>query len=267
MLQLKLIGATATTVQPHNRHKAAGATQKQRDNGEAIARAEAQIAQLHAERALVCFTDGSCTPAKGWATGAAAVVYTRLRGEVSRRRSRSLGASTNNVGELTAVGLALDLVRESLEKRAQEPSSVSPLLQQLQQPQPPRARQAPPTLPPIAILTDSSYAIGVLTNPRWQPAKNVELIQRLKTQMQCLQCSSGREIRLLHVPAHCSIDDNELADRLAKAAARGTEHDYVMHDVSAPGNDYILPVCAVLCCPPGLLWRRRRRPRFAAASH
>ena len=57
--------------------------------------------------AAVCFTDGSCKGNPGPA-GAGAVV--KLPGGQVLERSMALGVATNNVGELAAVGLALDLL-------------------------------------------------------------------------------------------------------------------------------------------------------------
>ncbi|MEO1234542.1 MAG: RNase H family protein, partial [Myxococcota bacterium] len=82
-------------------------------------------------RGVLCFTDGSCRGNPGPAgSGACVWLPSGRRGEASR----SLGRATNNVAELTAIGLALELLDE--EGVAQDH--------------------------PGAIFTDSAYAHGVL---------------------------------------------------------------------------------------------------------
>ena len=95
-------------------------------------------------------------------------------------RYAALGRATNNVGELTAVGLALDLCDE-----AGVADGVS-----------------------VEVLTDSKYTHGVLTKG-WKAKANAELIASLKARIK------KRTVRLHWIAGHAGIDGNERADALA----------------------------------------------------
>lgn len=130
------------------------------------------------------YTDGSSKGNPGPA-GAGAVVElpSGRRGECSR----ALGRTTNNVGELTAVGCALDLL---------DAAGVEP-----------RA--------PVAVFTDSSYAHGVLSRG-WKAKANTELIRDLKVR---LKARPG--VALHWIAAHVGTAGNEQADALAEQGTRG----------------------------------------------
>ncbi|MDP6931332.1 MAG: reverse transcriptase-like protein [Myxococcota bacterium] len=170
-----------------------GGKRKRRGSGFGSAKnrtaAQADAARLAAkdlvasfsETAAVCFTDGSCSGNPGPA-GAGAVV--RLPGGEKLEGSLSVGIATNNVGELMAVGLALDLLDQ-----AEFPSTER-----------------------VEILTDSSYVHGVLTQG-WKAKANRELILGLRSRLE------EREARLHWVAGHAGIEDNERADTLANQGA------------------------------------------------
>ncbi len=131
----------------------------------------------------VAFTDGSCQGNPGPA-GAGAVV--RLADGRSLEASRALGIATNNVGELTAIGMALDLLLEG---------GVDPT-------------------EPVALFTDSKYAMGVLVEG-WKAKANKELIQAIRTQL-----VPWSALQVLWVAGHVGIEMNERADALAGQGAR-----------------------------------------------
>lgn len=134
--------------------------------------------------AVQVFTDGACRGNPGPAgAGALAVLPDGRRGEASL----SLGHATNNVGELTAIGVGLDLLDE--------------------------AGVAPDA--PVALFTDSRYAIGVLTQG-WKAKANRELIGALRGR---LEARPGVDVHW--VAGHVGIDDNERADTLANLGADG----------------------------------------------
>ncbi len=153
--------------------------------------AQAAAARAQASRDLaaipegthVAFTDGACRGNPG-PTGAGAVV--RLGDGTVLERGLSLGRSTNNVGELTAVGLALDLL---------EAGGVQP-------------QEA------VVLHTDSKYTLGVLTQG-WKAKANRELILGLRERL-----SHWTELEVRWVAGHVGIPENERADELASAAAR-----------------------------------------------
>jgi ribonuclease HI len=131
----------------------------------------------------LAFTDGACKGNPGPA-GAAAVL--RLADGRHAERAVSLGRATNNVGELTAVGLALDLLEEA----------------------------GVDTEEPVALFSDSEYAAGVLVKG-WKARANAELIARLKGRLR-----SWPRLQVQWTPGHAGVPENERADRLATEACR-----------------------------------------------
>ena len=140
------------------------------------------------EGVVVAYTDGACSGNPGPA-GAGALVQLP-NGRVGES-SQWLGQATNNVGELAAIGLALDL----LETGGVKPDST------------------------VVLYSDSNYARGVLTLG-WKAKANRELILGLRER---LTVWSALEIRW--VPGHEGVDGNERADELARAGAQGTTHE------------------------------------------
>lgn len=129
----------------------------------------------------LCFTDGACKGNPG-PTGSGAVV--KLADGTLLERKAYLGRATNNVGELSAIGLALDLLDE--------------------------AGIAPDA--PVALFTDSQYSFGVLAKG-WKAKKNTELILGLRARLK-----QRPGVSLDWVAGHVGIPENERADRLAVEA-------------------------------------------------
>ena len=127
--------------------------------------------------AAVCFTDGACKGNPGPA-GAGAVV--RLPDGTRMEAHRALGRATNNVGELTAIGLACEL----LDQAGFDPTA------------------------PVEILTDSKYCHGLLSLG-WKGKANRELIDGVKAQL------AQRRHRIHWIAGHVGIAENERADALA----------------------------------------------------
>ncbi len=138
------------------------------------------------EGAVVAYTDGACSGNPG-PSGSGAVVY--IPDGRSGQASRSLGVATNNVGELDAIGLALDLMEEA---------GVS--------------RDAV-----VVIYSDSKYARGVLTLG-WKAKANRELILGLRDRLDLWQA-----LQIRWVPGHEGVEGNELADALARDGAQGID--------------------------------------------
>ncbi|HEU5056442.1 MAG TPA: ribonuclease H [Kofleriaceae bacterium] len=142
-----------------------------------------------AERApdpIIVYTDGGATPNPG-PCGIGVVILDR--GE-RREISEYLGEGTNNIAELTAVLRGLEAIAPAE-----------------------RAR-------PVLLHTDSEYSIGVLTL-NWKPKKNIELIAALRELM-----GHFPRLRLVKVPAHSGVPENERCDQLATLAVtrRGDGH-------------------------------------------
>lgn len=136
------------------------------------------------EGTVVAFTDGACRGNPGPAGSGARLELPdgrRLEGALS------LGRATNNVAELEAVGLALDLLdRAGVDAEAT-----------------------------VALLTDSDYTHGVLVRG-WKAKANRDRILALRER---LQARPG--ITLHWVAGHAGIEGNEAADRLANAGVEG----------------------------------------------
>lgn len=132
---------------------------------------------------LAIMTDGSCKPANPGPGGCAAVLFDEDTRKVISYRKLSLGHSTNNIAELTAVKLGIELMLESGQAG-------------------------------LKFYTDSQYAIGILSKG-WKAQKNVELVTEIRNLL------IGKNIKFEWVKGHSSNQINEFADGLAKQAAEG----------------------------------------------
>ena len=108
----------------------------------------------------------------------------------------ALGKGTNNLGELWAMGMALEFISLLLEMGRWEKGEVH-------------------------IFSDSSYSIGGL-NGTTTPKSNLDLFSAVKAKYHHL-LALGVEIFLHWVKAHAGIDYNEKADELAGAANEDSE--------------------------------------------
>lgn len=132
------------------------------------------VASLSAQAAL-CFTDGACKGNPGPA-GAGCVV--RLPDGTHHEQWRALGMGTNNVGELTAIGMAMDILAE-LGFTGE-----------------------------VHVLSDSDYARGVLVGG-WKAKANQELIADVKAKVK------RHKAKVHWIAGHVGIPENERADVLA----------------------------------------------------
>ncbi len=132
-----------------------------------------------AANAIRCFTDGACTGNPGPAGSGLLVKFPDGR---AVERHKALGFSTNNVGELTAIEMALDALDEA----------------------------AIPPGDPVVIFSDSQYAKGVLTQ-NWKAKANVELIAGIRVR---LKARPGATLQW--VAGHVGLAENERADALAR---------------------------------------------------
>ncbi len=131
-----------------------------------------------------CFTDGGCIGNPGPA-GAGAVV--QLPDGRVGEACRSLGRGTNNIGELTAIGMAMALLDEA----------------------------DVPVDAPAVVFTDSQYANGVLALG-WKAKANAELVAAVRASL-----LRRPNVRLQWIAGHVGIAGNERADRLADAGIKG----------------------------------------------
>ena len=142
------------------------------------------------ETTIRAYTDGGCKGNPGPAGAGARVELPDGRiGEACA----SLGRGTNNIAELAAVGLAMDLLEE-----AKVPNDTA-----------------------IALFSDSSYTNGVLVRG-WKAKKNTELIMGLRERLK-----AWPNLVIHWVAGHVGVAGNERADRLANAGIIGrTEHNW-----------------------------------------
>ncbi len=124
------------------------------------------------------FTDGASSGNPGPAGIGALLLYKDNRKEICE----SIGRATNNIAELTAIKVALaSLKRQDL---------------------------------PVRVFTDSSYAIGLLTQ-EWKPRVNQDVVVEIKSMMKTF-----KDLELIKVRGHAGIKENEVADFLATAAIK-----------------------------------------------
>jgi ribonuclease HI len=122
------------------------------------------------------WTDGAASGNPGPAGLGVVLLFREHRKEVSRY----LGETTNNVAELTAILVALRLVkRRDL---------------------------------PVRIHADSTYAIGVVTGA-YRAKANTDLVDEIRAEARLF-----RDLHFVKVAAHAGIELNERADALARLA-------------------------------------------------
>jgi len=126
----------------------------------------------------IAYTDGACSGNPGPAGSGMVVI---APGGKIHEGFEFLGHATNNVAELTAVLRGVECI-------------------------PRDAKTA-------AVMTDSKYAIGVLTKG-WKAKVNQELILHTRKVL------AGRSLHLVYVPGHAGVPMNERADELAREAVR-----------------------------------------------
>jgi ribonuclease HI len=122
-----------------------------------------------------------------------------------REHGEYLGVGTNNIAELVAIerGVEMASVLDAAPlRRAESVAGES---------------GAPPRVPgsdvrPVHVHTDSGYAIGVLSKG-WRAKANQTLIERVR---KLLAARPG--VKLVKVPGHAGVPENERCDALARAA-------------------------------------------------
>jgi ribonuclease HI len=130
------------------------------------------------ENCIRIYTDGASSGNPGPSGIGILFIY----GDSKREISKSIGTATNNIAELTAIKVALEeLKRMDL---------------------------------PVCIFTDSSYAVGLLTQ-NWKPKKNQDLVVEIRALM-----GKFSDLRFQKVAGHSGIKENEVADYLATSAIK-----------------------------------------------
>ena len=135
------------------------------------------------------FTDGSCR-ANG--NGGIGIVWLK-NGEKVYEYSKGYKETTNNRMELAAIGVALKSIKKPIDS--------------------------------LTIVSDSEYALGCIFNESWNPKKNIELITKIKYQLQETQKLVKNPIQYVHTDGHQNDDSeytkwNNYCDSLAQKQSK-----------------------------------------------
>ncbi|MEW8545908.1 MAG: ribonuclease H family protein, partial [Candidatus Thiodiazotropha sp.] len=147
-----------------------------------------KLVQEVPEDTVISFTDGSCVSNPGPCGAGAVIYYPNHSSPVTLKRPVSAHGSI-----LLAELVAILAVVENLS-----------------------SRQAP--VSHVRMFCDSQSAVGILTL-NWRSDNYQDVIKKIKEGFKQLEIN-GVEIELMWSPGHADIEGNELADELAKSAAK-----------------------------------------------
>ena len=139
------------------------------------------------------FTDGSCRENPG-PCGAGACVYLPGQEECVELKKPVSKLASILLGELVAIEIALNFIQCEAKKKR---------------------------LTNVKIFSDSQSAVGLLTLG-WTPSSYQGTINQIKQLIDSLK-QKGLEINIAWTPGHADIAGNEIADKLAKEAAKEAE--------------------------------------------
>ena len=131
----------------------------------------------------VIYTDGSC---RGNGNGGVGIIWLKDGNKVFEY-SKGFKNTTNNKMELMAIYIALSSIKKEINS--------------------------------LEIVSDSEYAIGVLTKP-WNPKKNKELIEVIKQRIILTQNLVKSPIKWSHTYGHSDNEWNNLCDKLAQSESK-----------------------------------------------
>ena len=120
------------------------------------------------------YVDGSC---RGNKNGGIGIVWVK-NGKKVFEYSKGYKNVTNNIMELLAIGKALASIKKPIDS--------------------------------LEIVSDSEYALGCIFNEKWNPKKNVELINKIKKQLKITQSLVKTQIKYRHVDGHQRGDTNDI---------------------------------------------------------
>ena len=144
---------------------------------------------------LLAFTDGSAQGNPGPCGAGAHLVDKVFHGWSGSEAIGALGHGSNSIGELWAVGMALELAAERLEC-------------------------LPGAYTHLFIFIDSAYTVGCL-DKSWRSKTNQCLVSAVRARIRVLR--TFVEVHLVWVPAHVGIQENEHADFLAEKGSSLSE--------------------------------------------
>jgi ribonuclease HI len=147
---------------------------------------EEKVAPFSSAETVHLWTDGACSGNPG-PMGIGIVV---VAGKKRKEHGEYLGTGTNNIAELTAIRRGLEIAGEFLSGRDR----------------------------PIRVYSDSSYAIGLLSQG-WKARANQELVAELREFIR-----GYRSLRMVKVEGHAGMPENERCDLLARQAIARNRH-------------------------------------------
>ena len=139
---------------------------------------------------LICYTDGSASPNPG-PTGAGACLFNIAESNITDL-GLPLGFSTNNVGELVAIGLLLQELLDSFDDSTDRPFRVT-------------------------LFTDSLYASSAIKSSK-APLAHSSLVLNLRVLF--ARVSARFTVSIFWIRGHCGAGGNERVDRVAKKFAK-----------------------------------------------
>jgi ribonuclease HI len=122
------------------------------------------------------------------------------RGYTAITAWKSVFPATNNISELEAIELGLELAMRAA-------MTMAPL--------PEKDAQQQKSKCVIEIMTDSQWALGILESG-WKVKANKELVERIKKKIHRCRSNLGHTLRIHWVRGHCGIGGNEMAHKLAQ---------------------------------------------------
>lgn len=130
------------------------------------------------------YTDGSC---RANSNGGIGIVWIK-DGKKVFEYSKGFKNTTNNQMELLAIGIALRSIKKPINS--------------------------------LEIISDSEYALGCIFNEKWNPKKNIELINKIRKQVIKTQQLVKEPIKCRHIYGHQKVGGvdmvwNNYVDKLA----------------------------------------------------
>jgi ribonuclease HI len=152
-----------------------------------------KITETTENTAIAC-TDGSCLNNPG-PCGAGAIIF--VEEETSELKQPVCKRGSILLGELIAIKIVLEYIDQPEIRRKIEL---------------------------LTILSDSQTAIGILTL-HWKIENHKRITLKILDKLKRIQ-KNGIEIKIHMSPGHANADGHEIADRLAKEAAKEAEQNH-----------------------------------------
>ena len=182
---------------------------------EARRRAIVAVNKAKEENAIVVFTDGSAMPNPGPA-GAGVYILTSSAAAPTIECFAAIGEATNNIGELWAIGLALEIISSILGDEVCLQNSH------------------------IVIFTDSKWAKAIV-ECKAAAADHLTLVHAVRNRV--LTTEQTRRVVIEWVGGHIDLEGNDFADFFANKGAKCSAEGLGMNDFLDHLDDFGLRSC------------------------